>query len=343
MLKNKLCKFGENVCLFVFNHKILYNILRKVVEFGMKEFVCENCGKTFLAEPSHRKHKHVFCSMKCQHEWRTGKTGLVKKKGVYKTCPVCGNKFYCYPCEVDIRKTCSVECKNEYERINGTNSGENCNFWRGGFDSYRGKNWYHQRQLALKRDGNKCAICGKTAKEQGYNMIVHHIVPFRFFDNDYERANDLDNLICLCHNCHAKQESHRWTVVPEEYKYLLKGVTPKEKPPSGRRYTEEEIQYIKDNFDDMTYDELARIMGRPKYSVIDKAANLGLKKTRRSIFSKEEVKIIEENYPFEGESFFKEKIPDKTYKQIASYCQRNKIYKHDTERSHEETSGTCRD
>lgn len=298
-----------------------------------KEFVCENCGKTFIAQESQRKGKHVFCSMSCQHQWRTGKRGITKQKGKYLTCPVCGKKFYCYPCEVDVRKTCSRECKVEYDRMTERRSGENCNFWRGGFESYRGKNWYHQRDLAIKRDNNTCMNCGKTASEQGYNMIVHHIVPFRFFENDFEKANDLQNLICLCHNCHAKQESHQWVEVPDEYKYLLKGIKPQKKPPAGERYTEEEIAFIKENFDKMQYKELAEIMGRSKDSLADKIMSLGLKKGKHTVFSEEEKKIILENYPTKGEAFFKAVMPDKKYSTIKSYCNRHGIYKRNTERS----------
>ena len=32
----------------------------------------------------------------------------------------------------------------------GVHSRENCNFWTGGFEQYRGKNWYKQRELAKK-------------------------------------------------------------------------------------------------------------------------------------------------------------------------------------------------
>lgn len=304
-----------------------------------KEYICENCGKKFRAEESQRKGKHIFCSMKCQHEWRTGKTGLVKQKGVTKKCPVCGKEFYCYPCEVDVRITCSRACKAEYGRMKGVHSGENCNFWRGGYDSYRGKNWYSQRKKALERDNNTCAVCGKTAQEQGYDMIVHHIVPFRFFENDYQKANSLDNLICVCHNCHAKQESHHWHTVPEEYWHLLKGVVPQAKPPAGERYTEEELQFIRENFDKMEYKKLAEIMGRTLNSVADKISNMGLKKGRHTVFTQEEIDFIVENYPTQGPSFFCKNMPDKSYNTIRSYCNRHGIHKkkRNTERSTQET------
>lgn len=32
-------------------------------------------------------------------------------------------------------------------------------------------------------------------------MSVHHIVNYREFD-DKDKANDIDNLICLCESCH---------------------------------------------------------------------------------------------------------------------------------------------
>ena len=101
-------------------------------------------------------------------------------------------------------------------------------------------------------------------------MIVHHIVPFRFFENDHEKANKIDNLTCLCHNCHAKQESHHWHEVPEKYHYLLEGITPQKKTPAGRRYTKEEVQYLRDNYKTKSYQEMADDLGRPKSSIIDK-------------------------------------------------------------------------
>jgi len=273
--------------------------------------------------------------MKCQHKWRTGKTDLIKKKGTYKKCPICGNGFYCYPYEVDIKKTCSRECKGEYERIQGIHQGENCNFWTGGYENYRGKNWFGQRKKALERDGNSCQICGKTGDEQEYNMIVHHKVPFRFFQNDYKKANDLDNLICVCHNCHAKQGSHQWHEVPSEYQYLLKGLKPQLKPPAGKRYSKEEVKFIKENYDKMEYNELAKLMGRTSGSLSDKIFELGLRKGRKTVFKKEEAAFILKNYPASGEKFFKENLPHIKYNTIKSFCNRKGILKikHNTERS----------
>jgi 5-methylcytosine-specific restriction endonuclease McrA len=294
-----------------------------------EKYVCENCNKEFYEYKSHKRGKHIFCSMSCQHEWRTGKTGLLKKKGTYKECPICGNKFYCYPYEVDKRKTCSKECKYEYERLLGIHQGENCNFWTGGFDNYRGKNWYSQREKARKRDNNTCQVCGKTIDEHDTNMIVHHKVPFRFFQNDYKKANDLDNLVCVCRNCHAKQESHQWSEVPIEYQYLLKGLKPQLKPPAGKRYSKEEIDFIKENYDKMTYEELANIMNRPKNSVSDKILELGLNKRKNytGLFSDEEKELVKKYYPIMDKNELMKLFPNRTYGSISSFARRNKIKK----------------
>jgi hypothetical protein len=299
------------------------------------KFICENCKVEFYARPQDKRGKHIFCSMKCQHEWRTGKTDLIRKKGIYKECPVCGNGFYCYPYEVDIKKTCSRECKGEYESLLGIHQAENSNFWAGGFDNYRGKNWYNQRNKARDRDNNSCQVCGKTSDEQEYKIIVHHKVPFRFFQNDYKKANDLENLICVCHNCHAIQESHQWHEVPVEYHYLLKGLKPQLKPPAGKRYSKEEMDFIKKNYDKMEYKELALIMGRTQNSLSDKILELGLRKDRYTVFSRVEIKYIINNYPTKGEKFFKEKLPHIKYNTIKSFCNRKGIVKikHNTERS----------
>lgn len=292
----------------------------------MEKYLCENCGKVFFAYARHRRGKHVFCSMKCQHEWRTGKTGLIKKKGVYKNCPICGKVIYCYPCEAEKKATCSRPCKYELERIQGIHQGENCNFWHGGYENYRGAMWYEQRDRTRERDNNTCQVCGKTAQEQGHNMIVHHKVPFRFFRNDYIKANNLDNLMCMCHNCHAKSEAHHWTVVPGEYKYLLQGIDGQCRSTKGNRYTNEERDFVINNYADLGPRKTATILNRPISSVVDKAMSLGVS-CRKSNWTKSEIDILEKYYPVSSDESIKLLLPNKKMSAIRSYANRNKIYK----------------
>ena len=67
-----------------------------------------------------------------------------------------------------------------------------------------GPNWNQQRYTALNRDFFTCQNCGKSDRDQ--LLHVHHKIPFRQFE-DYLKANDLQNLITLCPECHKKAES----------------------------------------------------------------------------------------------------------------------------------------
>lgn len=80
------------------------------------------------------------------------------------------------------------------------------------------KNW---RNAVLKRDGNKCVICG------GYFPSCHHIIPKQFKEFKY----DVNNGICLCYNHHkvGKLSPHQnalWWYIwlqknrPEQFEYL---------------------------------------------------------------------------------------------------------------------------
>ncbi len=77
-----------------------------------------------------------------------------------------------------------------------------------------GPNWETQRELARQRDGYRCRLCGAPEKP-GRQHDVHHLIPFREFgyvpgENErYRQANDLGNLITVCHNCHTRIETSK--------------------------------------------------------------------------------------------------------------------------------------
>ena len=81
--------------------------------------------------------------------------------------------------------------------------------WTGGYDINYGGNWKQQRAKALKRDRSVCQRCGMTAAEHrevvGISLDVHHIRPSETFDSHAE-ANQLDNLVSLCRECHIAVE-----------------------------------------------------------------------------------------------------------------------------------------
>jgi 5-methylcytosine-specific restriction endonuclease McrA len=146
--------------------------------------VCPVCGKAFETYPS---HDNTYCSYTCM--------GVAKERKEERVCATCGDTFTVKKSLVDI--CCSWECRVERLR------GENHASWRGGkLPNYAG-DWQRQKRRARERDGNVCQRCGKTAQENGENMSVHHIRPYRSFDDPVE-ANRLDNLESLCRNCHMK-------------------------------------------------------------------------------------------------------------------------------------------
>lgn len=76
-----------------------------------------------------------------------------------------------------------------------------------------GPNWKTQRRRALARDNHQCRMCGAS---EGM-LHVHHIRPFREFNyapgqnENYQEANQLDNLITLCPSCHRQAEAGQQT------------------------------------------------------------------------------------------------------------------------------------
>ncbi|MFM8321828.1 MAG: Zn-binding domain-containing protein, partial [Chloroflexota bacterium] len=75
--------------------------------------------------------------------------------------------------------------------------------WRGDPNDY-GPAWPEIRRRARQRDEFRCQVCG--APEAGREHDVHHKVPFRLFAASAQ-ANQLDNLVTLCHDCHMRAEA----------------------------------------------------------------------------------------------------------------------------------------
>ena len=213
----------------VLSKKCVHNFCNKkcMGEFytkkGSTTSTCKQCGKEFTREKHRVNTENNFCSIECSSKYNSKK----RRKRVTIKCDYCNTDITRRPCELnrEDRKLnfCNKTCKSRY--MSNSMSGEDNPNWKGGHDEYRGENWLRQRRSARERDNKTCVDCGATGNY--IDLVVHHIVPFRFFNNDYKTANKIRNLKTLCRSCHGKQESHLWDEVPNEYKYLLK--------PNGRR------------------------------------------------------------------------------------------------------------
>jgi 5-methylcytosine-specific restriction endonuclease McrA len=169
------------------------------------ELECIQCGKMFTRKPSALKNGGgKYCSISCQNN--------VRKFKVTCTCEQCGTLFKVKPSVIKTGggRYCSQECFGKSHR------GVNNVRWRGGGggSKYRGENWYQQRKLAYERDLGICQYCGKKPRKGQRKFQVHHIKPFREFNGDYIAANQLTNLITLCHQCHPKAEYGKIAVQP---------------------------------------------------------------------------------------------------------------------------------
>ena len=74
-----------------------------------------------------------------------------------------------------------------------------------------GLDWSRIRIRVRTRDEFRCRACGRI--EAGREHDVHHKIPFRQFRDETgkvlrERANQLDNLVTLCPECHRKAEQN---------------------------------------------------------------------------------------------------------------------------------------
>ncbi len=76
--------------------------------------------------------------------------------------------------------------------------------YRGGEKHRRGKGWVAARRLVRERDG-VCRICSKTPEENGQQLSVDHVKPYRLFVDDDASANDPANLVALCRSCHNRK------------------------------------------------------------------------------------------------------------------------------------------
>ncbi len=75
--------------------------------------------------------------------------------------------------------------------------------WRNDPNDY-GPKWNALRQIVRQRDGYRCQVCGAVEENRAHD--VHHKTPFRLFASA-EQANQLENLVTLCPNCHHRVET----------------------------------------------------------------------------------------------------------------------------------------
>ncbi len=79
------------------------------------------------------------------------------------------------------------------------------------FPNDYGPGWSQLREVIRKRDEYRCQVCGLPEATRQHE--VHHKIPFRTFRDETghihrERANQPDNLVTLCPDCHKQVEQN---------------------------------------------------------------------------------------------------------------------------------------
>ena len=156
--------------------------------------ICEFCGKEFEVILSLERYR--FCSNSCKYSYRTGENHHNWKEKIFKNCEVCGKEFKVRP-SLEHRRFCSNICKYSYR------TGENNPGWNGGssFEPYCNKFNQELKKKVRQRDNNICQNCGKTEKENGQQLSIHHI--------HYDKENCYPDLITVCCSCNSIANYHR--------------------------------------------------------------------------------------------------------------------------------------
>jgi len=169
---------------------------------------CDICNKGVkktaqVYRESIKKYGKIFCSRQCA---MTG-TG----KSIKLECSECGNGFTRTMSEYNNYNKngeyvfCSRKCQDK--NLDYILRGKS-HYWYidGKSKNNRGKGWKRVRKAVRKRDKHTCQKCGITEETLGKKLDVHHITPYREFDDSGE-ANKSDNLISYCPSCHHKEEN----------------------------------------------------------------------------------------------------------------------------------------
>lgn len=67
--------------------------------------------------------------------------------------------------------------------------------------------WGRAKQAVRQRDGETCQSCGSNSDQ--IDIQVHHIVPRRGRRSHRSCINHIDNLLCLCSQCHVWVTRHQ--------------------------------------------------------------------------------------------------------------------------------------
>lgn len=202
--------------------------------------ICERCGKNYIAKDERSNRPSRFCSRACgqpnqkksmmircsvckkyferkkYHIEKSGERGQFCSFDCYATWQsknIKGTKNPFYNPDRHEILTCSW-CGVDFSRPKYVRSGKLlfCSrlcFQEFAKENYKlllpqgyGMSWISIRKRILKRDSNKCQLCGSPD-----HLVVHHIKEYKTFKSAEDAHKD-NNLITLCRSCHRSIHNH---------------------------------------------------------------------------------------------------------------------------------------
>ena len=222
-IKSRQSKFCSHSCAMSGENNINYGI--NLSKEHKKKIAIANAGKTFSVETRKKIANSVSGSLHPNYKGGVTKAGLVTYDGYKNTlgpyeeicrqtnteilevkCAYCGKWFSPTRNAVisrlaainnlnkgEQRLYCSENCKQACPTYNMTQ-------YPKGFKKATSREVStYLRKIVLKRDNWTCQKCGKTIKEAA--LHCHHI---KGYTQNKILANDVDNCITLCKNCHKE-------------------------------------------------------------------------------------------------------------------------------------------
>lgn len=134
---------------------------------------------------------------------------------------------YCSKCNIQIPYGCTMceQCEDKY--LNRLRSGSKQRYKDYNHNKrdivtqafYNSKEWKQAREAAKIRDKGLCRLCYSLGKIN-YIDNVHHIEPIK---ESPDLKTDINNLICLCNQCH-KQTHNKYDRQDKQIKKKLKNI-----------------------------------------------------------------------------------------------------------------------